>query len=287
MKKIFPLLLSFSFSFSVLAVQSELDVIYGEDNRKDVFESTDSVLVELSRSTAALINKDFLKASGSEITIVGKILEERGICKKERFSQQLSVASCSGFLVSENLLVTAGHCVKSDAACAAANWVFDYKLSSENSAITIPNSNVYKCKRIVTQALNPISKTDYAVIELDRKVPDRAPLSFRRTGKVSVGAELAVIGHPTGLPLKITDQGKVRRLETNYFVTNLDTYHGNSGSAVINTRTAEVEGILVRGDNDYVKERSGCQISKVCAADGCRGEDVSYISTIGALKDLK
>ena len=285
MKKIFPLLLSIS--FTAFADQPNLDVIYGEDNRKDVFESNDSVLVELSRSTAALISKDNLEASGSDFLIVGKILEERGICKKERFSQQISAASCSGFLISENLLVTAGHCVKSDAACASANWIFDYKLSSGNSSISISNSNVYKCKRIVSQALNPITKQDYAVVELDRKVTDRTPLSFRRSGKVSVGDQLAVIGHPTGLPLKITDQGKVRSLSTHYFVTNLDTYHGNSGSAVINTRTAEVEGILVRGDNDYVKERSGCQVSKVCAADGCRGEDVSYISTIGALKDIK
>lgn len=286
MKKIFPLL--FCLSFNALATNQDLDldVIYGEDNRKDVYESKDSVLVEMSRATAGLISKDYFKVSGKELIIGGRKLLDRGICSKERFSDQLSVASCSGFLVSEKVLVTAGHCVKNASACAKANWIFDYRMNDAKSEMRIPKSNLFKCKKIISRSLNILTKEDFAVIELDRKVSDRRPLSFRRSGKVAVGDPLAVIGHPSGLPTKITDQGVVRSLGNNYFVTNLDTYHGNSGSAVINTRSGEVEGILVRGDNDFVKDRSGCQISKVCAADGCRGEDVSYISTIGALKDI-
>ncbi|WP_420540401.1 S46 family peptidase (plasmid) [Paenibacillus polymyxa] len=34
-----------------------------------------------------------------------------------------------------------------------------------------------------------------------------------------------------------------------FFVANLDTYGGNSGSPVFNSDTHEVEGILVRGED--------------------------------------
>jgi hypothetical protein len=37
-----------------------------------------------------------------------------------------------------------------------------------------------------------------------------------------------------------------------------------------------VEGILVRGETDYVRSSSGCLISNVCKNDSCRGEDVTY-----------
>jgi V8-like Glu-specific endopeptidase len=106
------------------------------------------------------------------------------------------------------------------------------------------------------------------------------PLRLRESGKVSVGERLAVIGYPSGLPLKIADDGVVRRLEKHFFVTNLDTYHGNSGSPVLNAATGVVEGILVRGDEDFVKSSQGCQISKTCSSTGCRGEDVSYITDV-------
>ena len=49
-------------SLSALVHNKGIDVIYGEDNRKDVFESTDSALVDLSKSTAAMIEMGNLKA---------------------------------------------------------------------------------------------------------------------------------------------------------------------------------------------------------------------------------
>ena len=66
-----------------------------------------------------------------------------------------------------------------------------------------------------------------------------------------------------------------------YFVANLDTYGGNSGSAVFNAKTGVIEGILVRGENDYVY-KGNCRVSNVCASDGCRGEDVTKLSAITA-----
>lgn len=267
-----------------------IDVIYGEDNRKDVFESNNAAFVELSKSTAAMINKTGLKAiSNGEVQISGRTLASRGVCAKEKFSKQISAANCSGFLVAPNLLVTAGHCIKSEADCSSYSWVFDFKVDhAEQGNVNVPSTSVYSCKTIVERSLNSFSKDDYAMIELDRSVKDRNPVTFRRKGKVSKGDALVVIGHPTGLPTKIADGANVRSLSSKFFVANLDTFGGNSGSAVFNTKTLEVEGILVRGDTDYTYDsKLGCQVSNVCSNDGCRGEDVTFITNISALKKIR
>jgi V8-like Glu-specific endopeptidase len=283
---LFISLLSSQASF---ASTTGIDVIYGEDNRKDVFESTDSALVELSKSTAAMISTEKLKSIKGDIVISAQTLESRGICAKERFSKQISAANCSGFLVAPNILVTAGHCIKSESDCASYKWVFDFKVDhSDQGEVQVPKTSVYSCKKIISRSLDQMSKDDYAVIELNKKVLDRRPLAFRKSGKISKGTSLAVIGHPTGLPTKIADGAKVRSLSTKFFVANLDTYGGNSGSAVFNTQTSEVEGILVRGENDYVPDSQlGCQVSNVCANESCRGEDVTFITNIDALRNIR
>ena len=273
-----------------MAKSDEIKVIYGEDNRRDVFETTNASFLELSKSTAAMISGTNLKAiSGGEVEINGTTLQGRGICKKERFSQQISAANCSGFLVSDNKLVTAGHCIKTEADCKSYKWVFDYKVdSSEQGKVNVPATSVFSCKKIISRKLDNMSKDDYALIELDRKVTDRHPVKVRKTGKVAKGDALVVIGHPTGLPTKIADGANVRSLSTKFFVANLDTYGGNSGSAVFNVETEEVEGILVRGETDYVySSADGCQVSNKCANDSCRGEDVTFITNIAELKKLK
>jgi V8-like Glu-specific endopeptidase len=274
------------FCGSLMAGSNQVDVIYGEDNRKDVFESSNASFIELSKSTAAMIKGSNLKLlTNNEIEITASTLQQRGICSKERFSQQISAANCSGFLVAEDKIVTAGHCIRSEADCMNFKWVFDYRVDFSNqSTVNVPKTSVYSCKKIISRSLDNLTKDDYAFIELDRKVLDRQPLKVRKGGKVEKGAPLVVIGHPTGLPTKIADGANVRSLQGKFFVANLDTYGGNSGSAVFNVETEEVEGILVRGETDYVLNSSlGCQVSNVCPADGCRGEDVTYIGNVSGL----
>lgn len=267
---------------------SKNKVVYGIDNRVEVYETENTLYSDLAKSTAAMIDSRYLSSEDSNVyTITGGTLESRGICKEARFSDQITAASCSGFLVAPNMLVTAGHCITSEYDCQSQKWVFGYKQSEDQGIeFTVPATDVYSCKRIIQRALDRGSRDDFALIELDREVADRTPLEYRKEGKVEDNAPLVVIGHPSGLPTKVADGANVREnLDEIFFSANLDTFGGNSGSAVFNSETGLVEGILVRGEADYVYTSRGCRVPKVCSNDGCMGEHVTRITNISALMD--
>jgi V8-like Glu-specific endopeptidase len=280
MQKLIYLL--FLLTFSALA-QDSSKVIYGTDDREDVVNTVDNLMIEKSRSTAGMFANTSLSAlSNGDYRVIGKKLTERGWCSSERFSNQITSPVCTGFLIAPDVIATAGHCVSKSTDCKNYSWAFDYKIpSSTATTAIIPKSSVYRCKSIIATVNSSTTKDDYAIIRLDRKVLDRSPLEIRRTGKIIERAPLVLIGHPKGLPLKIAPGANVRsNTATKYFVANLDSYGGNSGSPVFDALTGVVEGILVRGEADYVTTSAGCYISKVCSDTGCRGEDVTRITNL-------
>lgn len=293
MKKVLLLLSASVLSASASASLSAPEIIYGEDNRVDVYESTSPAFVELSKSTAAMITKkrNIVRErkwfrSTYHVNPM-KLRQKQRTCPGERFENQPSAASCSGFLVGPKHIVTAGHCIKTKEDCKNNLWVFDYKMQGEKQAnLSFSSENVYSCKRVISQQLNPETDNDYALIELKRRVVGRKPLKFRKSGKPAVGDELVVIGHPSGLPTKIADGAKIRTIGKNTFRANLDTYGGNSGSAVFNATTKEVEGILVNGDQDYIDLFGLCNMSNVVEDYEGRGEGVTLIGTVKGLKNL-
>ncbi len=266
-------------------------VVYGVDDRKDVFESNSALYKKLASSTAGMIPSGQLEAiEGDFFEVKGTTLEEDGICSNARFAKQITAANCSGFLVGDQYLVTAGHCIESLSDCSRYSWVFDYaNLSQENSKYVVGKKDVYTCTQIISRALDRATENDYALLKLDRKVEGRLPLKFRTSGKIAIKAGLVVIGHPSGLPSKIADGANVRTNSNKYyFQATLDTFGGNSGSAVFDAKTGVVEGILVRGERDYVNDPvMGCSYPKVCKVTECRGEDVTRITNIAELKTIK
>ena len=72
-----------------------------------------------------------------------------------------------------------------------------------------------------------------------------------------------------------------RSNDAGYFVANLDTYGGNSGSPVINAGTGILEGILVRGETDFIHQGT-CFESYVVPDDGGRGEDSTKATVFAA-----
>jgi V8-like Glu-specific endopeptidase len=262
-----------------------IKVVYGDDNRVEAGTHPNPLYNQLASSVAAQIP---VSAVGNGGQLLGNTLgDDFNLCSSERFRDQLSVANCSGFLVDDDLLVTAGHCVESNLDCDYNFWVFDYVEGS--TAVT--SGNVYQCDEVVSQALDEETGMDYAVVRLNRKVVGRSPLKFRLGDKVANSQSLVVIGHPSGLPQKIADDANVRdNSNAVFFSANLDTFGGNSGSPVFNTENGYVEGILVRGDVDYRQvEQNGnqCTVVNVCTQDGCDGEDVTRITAINGLPDFK
>jgi hypothetical protein len=254
--------------------------IYGDDNRQEVYDYPDRAIVALARSTVAIFKKSDLTSVGKLISVPTTSLQETlDVCPNERFKDQPAGAICSGFLVAPNKVVTAGHCVPSPADCEKLSFVFDYRMIDGGIAQTsFRPGQVYSCKKVLGQVYESLGR-DFAVIELDRNVVDRSPVKLANNSNLSAGKDVFVIGHPAGLPVKITDGGTIRRVTDEHFVTNLDTYGGNSGSAVFNARTLEVEGILVRGARDFVKVGT-CLVSYRFGNNGGGGEVVSKISQI-------
>lgn len=254
------LMLTATLALTALTALAEIKVIYGHDNRQDIYQVSNSLHRTLARSTAGMIKKSlFVKGAAAntfDLREFRTLERAQNICASETFSQQPIAPICSGFLVSPDTLVTAGHCYNSfstvEANCADFAWVFDYDMKSatHNPTKGIPMSNIYTCKKVVSVQRD--AYYDFAIIKLDRPVVGRAPLKFRTSGKVADNTPLMVIGHPTGLPSKVAAGGRITyNAEASRFSTTLDTFHGNSGSAVFNSTTGEVEGILIMGKNDY------------------------------------
>jgi len=255
--------------------------IFGTDDRLAVFPN--SPLAPVARSTAiAVLSANFTRNPNGTIDLDTDAMADF-LCADEKFSTDPSLSySCTGFLVAPDVLVTAGHCMvnigedrnETETYCQAFAWLFDYQPGMNGVTTTkgLSGANLYGCKQVVYAIHEEKAPfRDYAVVQLDRPVRDRAPLKMAG-GDVTVGESVSMIGYPFGTPAKFSSHARIllnASTESN-FITNLDAFEGNSGSPVFNSNQ-EVIGILVGGTpveafrQDPVKS---CQRYNVCRDDG-------------------
>lgn len=280
--KIFLILLLTSQITSISALEK---AIYGSDDRVSYSEVSPQYR-KLGDATAGMIQLSKLNDKGRYYEFSSKILGElmmgnqfrNGyVCSDEKFYSDELLPTCSGFLVSADTLLTAGHCVTGPKSCKNNVWSFGLGLSKVRSG-KLSKSEVYKCSRVIKRGMSP---RDFALIKLDRVVRGITPLKLS-TKKVKIGDQVFAIGHPSNLPLKFAMNGRVKSYKKNLFKTDLDTFAGNSGSPVISKSSHEVVGILVKGALDYEKDLSkGCFVANRCSAYSqgadCLGEGVTPI----------
>lgn len=255
--------------------------IYGTDDRLDYFEAPADIK-GLSESVVSLWPSRSIRiVDGAASLDVASLESELGLCPGEKFAGQPIGAFCSGALVGEDLIITAGHCIIDDDKCGETKVVFGFALKKSGEfPSSVSTDEVYNCKKIIKRD-SPVyfqSTPDYAVVQLDRKVIGHKPLAINKGREASVGDQLFMIGHPLGLPVKVAPEAKVRStISQYYYMTDLDSSSGNSGSAVFNAHTKLIEGILVRGDVDFIKSPSGCKVFAVAPQNGGTGEAVTKI----------
>lgn len=310
MKKILPAFLAAFLMIPSFASASR--IIYGDDDRQDYSDSS-ADMQKLADSVVSIWDKDYMKSQNGQTFLFTVPFEKGvGLCPGEVFGQQPIGAFCSGTLVGDDLILTAGHCITDEASCAKARFVFGFNdkaaanaklVDQENqiSVVPVKDSDVYSCSSIVKRNLGKQHNgtvgmiwdyimykhdrvaPDYALIKLDRKVKGHTPLPVERTKNLNEGDSIFVIGHPVGLPVKVAGGATIRNNKPkNFYLTDLDTFGGNSGSAVFSSATNKIVGILVRGSTDFVDAPDGrsCKIQNRVPQDYGKGEAVNRLAPV-------
>ena len=276
----------FLFSHQKYSSLVNLKVIYEEDDRMELADSTDPRFREWGRSVLAQIPGFFLD---DDLNLLSSNLGDTfSLCPHERFYNQLSSVMCSGFLARPDIVITAGHCIINQDTCQNYLWIFDYF----EGTTQFSSRQIYRCKKIIKHVEDFDAGLDYAIIQLDRPAHNRTPLKMRTSGEIAIGQKVAMIGHPGGLPSKAIDNAQVLHNHTNkpYFITNLDAFDGSSGAPVFNLDTGLVEGILTKGEQDFLWNLSSegwpCKVSRVCSTQECDGEDIVKTTAIEGIPEI-
>jgi hypothetical protein len=238
--------------------------IIGTDDRKEVYEVADAKLRTLALSSAILLHKkrQYLVPEGEGYRLAAKVKTHGAaehLCTNERFFDEPAPGYCSAFLVAPDKVATVAHCIDPD--LSNMQVVFGFALVKPGEMPkTFAKKDVYSVTSVVARGKDQ----DWAVLALDRPVEGREPLKINHELS-KIGAPVAAIEYPSGLPLKVAGNAEILEPqgadEEIYSEAYLDVFSGASGSAVINTRTYEVEGLVAVA---FGERQTGTENGKPC-----------------------
>lgn len=232
-----------------------------------------------SQSVAMIIEKENISQLARETYVLdtSKTLGNLyGLCADEAFYNQPVAGIGTAFIISNNTMLTANHVFERPITDYVV--VFGYKVLIAKTGVTdyyFDKRDIYFPKSIEKQNL----EMDIVEFKVDRNF-EMPILEWEDSSELlKKDSEIYMIGHPTGLPLKVALNAAVEDIShSNYYYTSLDSFQGNSGSPVFNFYTNKVIGILVSGEIDF-KFNGNCYYSPLCKIPYCKGEKVIRIES--------
>jgi V8-like Glu-specific endopeptidase len=160
-------------------------------------------------------------------------------------SSSSTVKYCSGTLISRNLFLTAGHCVRSS---TVGDFVaFNYEIGFLSPAFPFLVGVLPQTHALITEIVEQeLGGVDYALLRLAGSPGDTFGFTPTATADAAAGAPIAMIGHPAGEPKQV-EAGTVNTFDGD-FVTyfNLDTQGGSSGSGILDS-AGRIVGVHTNG----------------------------------------
>lgn len=293
-----------------LSAAAQNKTIYGDDSRLDFFEVTNGLERSAMTKAVSIFRATALEADGDAFKVKGSVFgsEARRLCPGQRFFEQRGGSYCSGTLIGPDLVLTAGHCMgeknKPANRCGTARFVFGFAVEKRGDVPDrVEAADVYSCSKVEIYSYD--SRTDFAVVRLDRPVAGRVPANIYTRELPAVGRAIFTVGGPYGLPLKVLNDARVRSVEESrgWFRTDLDSSGGNSGGGVFSSLTGLLLGVHTASfDPDLVEvplppghglpetdarvKEGKCKVITRLEQDGGRGKKAYALSAIPGLADL-
>lgn len=235
----------------------EAPVVYGDDDRREWYELEEGPLKDSTRNSAvAFLGLGDVEPDGEGLISLPAnptLTDTYTLCADQRYRAQPTASFCSGTLIDDDLVLTAGHCVTSLSSCANNAYVFDYRYIADGKLAEISADSVYRCAALHISPGNGMDEDiDLAILQLDRPVVNRRPAAVSGRGLVQLGDVLTMQGFPNGIPLKVS-HGTIKnvRAQGDFVTAAVDAFHGDSGAGLYDANL-ELIGVLTDGADDYV-----------------------------------
>jgi hypothetical protein len=251
-------------------------VVYGQDDRVEVFEASGR-LRELAESSLVALVTDtedpWAAPSWSSVD---------ALCPDVRYAEQPSGATCTGVLTAPDLVLTAGHCAR-NLDCSALRIIFGFHYDGAEQPHPLDSDDVFYCREVVDYSVpSVLGALDFGWLRLDRRADGRGrAAALPRVASASMsGSAVQTVGFSGGIPAKVRGGGKVlddREATLDYFTTDLDLFAGDSGAPVLDA-AGSIVGIASGGEQDLQLdlERQCHEVTAFNGSDGMLGERITY-----------
>ena len=180
------------------------------------------------------------------------------------------------------------------AAVSPADYNYD---ESDPASRRVDADDVYACQRVEALRFSSNApRRDWVIVRLDRRVRGRAPVRIMAE-ELAVGEAAALIGHPRGLPQKVSlgtvlddeESGFIPSFHESGFPVSVDVFGGNSGGGVFDIRRGLLAGLMATFSGRSYQEdpERGCNVASVCGENAECTQPPGAYSTAHLIAELQ